>query len=66
MARSAGKSVQDVPHIRPEVKLVHLPLSQDQRTVVDDLLNTFKKKGEYDLLRKAVYAKYDASVSNPK
>ena len=62
--QNSGTSIRYAPPTRPDTKLVHLPLSQDQRSVVDSLLNTFKRKGEYDLLRKAVYAKYDASVSD--
>ena len=62
-SQSEGVVAQDSRTTRKDLKLAHLPLSQDQRSVVNNLLNIFKKKGEYDVLRRAVYAKFDESVS---
>ncbi|KAL9617135.1 MAG: hypothetical protein Q9160_008078 [Pyrenula sp. 1 TL-2023] len=47
--------------ILPKFKLSELPLTKDQRTSIDALLNTFKKKGGYDKLRKQVWAQYTGS-----
>lgn len=62
-SQSAEEVARDGCITRKNLKLAHLPLSQDQRSVVNNLLNVFKKNGEYDVLRKAVYARFDESVS---
>ena len=51
----------DAPPIR--FKPSELPLSQSQRSVIDGILHTFKKKGEFDALRKQVWDQYSESVS---
>ena len=63
MPIQSAEVAQDRRTMRKNLKLAHLPLSQDQRSIINNLLNIFKKKGEYDVLRKAVYARFDDSVS---
>lgn len=63
-SQNAEEVAQDGCTTRKNLKLAHLPLSQEQRSVVNSLLNVFKKNGEYDVLRKAVYARFDESVSD--
>lgn len=50
-----------VPHKR--FKTTELPLNSTQRSTIDGLLHTIKKKGEYDALRKKVWSQYAVSVS---
>ena len=47
---------------RKRFKTSELPLSSSQRSTIDSLLHTIKKKGEYDALRKRVWAQYIESV----
>ena len=44
-------------------KTSELPLSVSQRTSIDNLLHTIKKKGEFDALRKKIWSLYTDSVS---
>lgn len=52
----------DVLLTRKRFKASELPLSLSQRSVVDGILHTFKKKGEFDALRKQVWDEYSESV----
>ncbi len=47
---------------RKRFKTTELPLTPGQRSSIDTLLHTFKKKGEFDVLRKKVWAVFDESV----
>lgn len=53
----------DVLLTRKRFKASELPLSSSQRSVIDGILHTFKKKGEFDALRKQVWDEYSESVS---
>ncbi|KAL8736037.1 MAG: hypothetical protein Q9166_000599 [cf. Caloplaca sp. 2 TL-2023] len=48
---------------RKRFKTSELPLSATQRSTIDGLLHTIKKKGEYDTLRKKVWSQFVDSVS---
>lgn len=48
---------------RKRFKTSELPLTSTQRSTIDGLLHTIKKKGEYDALRKKVWSQYAESVS---
>ena len=48
---------------RKKFKTSELPLSSVQRSSIDGLLHTIKKKGEYDALRKKVWSEFENSVS---
>ena len=48
---------------RKRFKTSDLPLNSTQRSTIDNLLHTIKKKGEYDALRKKVWSHYAESVS---
>ena len=48
---------------RKRFKTSDLPLSATQRSTIDELLHTIKKKGEYDTLRKKVWSNFVDSVS---
>lgn len=50
---------------RKRFKTSELPLNSAQRSGIDGLLHTIKKKGEYDELRKKVWSKYAESVRSP-
>lgn len=50
---------------RKRFKASELPLNAAQRSTIDGLLHTIKKKGEYDTLRKKVWSQYAESVSSP-
>lgn len=49
---------------RKRPKVSELPLSSAQRASIDSMLHTFKKKGEFDALRKKAFAQFDKSVCN--
>ena len=48
---------------RKRFKTSDLPLNATQRSTIDGLLHTIKKKGEYDTLRKQVWSQFAESVS---
>jgi len=48
---------------RKRFKTSELPLNSAQRSSIDGLLHTIKKKGEYDVLRKQVWSQFAESVS---
>lgn len=52
------------PLARKKMKLSDLPLTQAQRSAIDNLVHTFRKKGEYDSIRSLVRAQYEADVSS--
>lgn len=51
--------------LRKKLRPSELPLSQSKRSAIDNLVHTFRKKGQYDSIRKELLAQYEASVSNP-
>lgn len=51
---------------RKRFKASDLPLNSTQRSTIDGLLHTIKKKGIYDTLRKQVWSQYAESVSCKK
>lgn len=48
---------------RKRFRISELPLNSAQRSTIEGLLHTIKKKGEYDALRKQVWSQYVESVS---
>ncbi|GAB7357203.1 hypothetical protein MBLNU459_g8188t1 [Dothideomycetes sp. NU459] len=48
---------------RKKPKVSELPLSSAKRSSIDSLLHTFKKKGEFDALRKKTYAQFEQGAS---
>lgn len=61
----ASKHKLDEPAVLPRkrFKASELPLTSTQRSSIDGLLHTIKKKGEYDSLRKRVWSQLEESVS---
>lgn len=52
---------------RKRLKTSDLPLTPTQRSTIDGLLLTIKKKGDFDALRKKIWSLYVDSVSlDPK
>ncbi|KAK5005378.1 hypothetical protein LTR28_007785, partial [Elasticomyces elasticus] len=51
--------LSDILRPRKKPKLSDLPIRGSKRSAIEGLLHTFKKKGEFDALRKKVYAQYD-------
>ncbi|PNS19257.1 Set1 complex component shg1 [Sphaceloma murrayae] len=49
--------------LRKKPKISELPISSAKRSSVEGLLHVFKKKGEFDSLRKKVYAQFEAGNS---
>ncbi|KAK4546346.1 hypothetical protein LTR36_002023 [Oleoguttula mirabilis] len=47
---------------RKKPKVSELPLSSAQRASIDGILHTFKKKGEFDALRKKAFQQYNESA----
>lgn len=50
---------------RKRLKASDLPLTSAQRSSIDNLLHTIKKKGAFDALRKKVWSQFDESVGFP-
>ena len=60
------KQEEETSHVfvtRKKIKTSELPLSSVQRSTIDTLHHTIKKKGVYDALRKIVWSEYTESVS---
>lgn len=56
--------LEEYPFVsRKRFKISELPLNSAQRSTIEGLLHTIKKKGEYDALRKQVWSQYVESVS---
>ena len=47
---------------RKRFKTSELPINATQKSTIDGILHTIKKKGEYDLLRKKVWSQFEESV----
>ena len=58
--KRAGVELATLQHKR--FKTAELPLTAAQRTSVDNLLYTFKKKGGFDNIRKQVWAQFNEAV----
>jgi hypothetical protein len=58
-----GAPPDDGNFVRTPVKLMDLPLASAQRSAIDALVLNFKRKGEFDKLRKSIYAEFTQSVS---
>ena len=48
--------------VRKPVKLSDLPIASTQRDAINGLMEAFKKKGEFDRIRNAVFAEFSTSV----
>lgn len=57
----AGTGDFELP-ARKKPKVSELPLSSNQRASIDSMLHTFKKKGEFDALRKKTFQQYSESA----
>ena len=55
--------MEDGP-VRKKPKISDLPLSSAKRASIDGLLHVFKKKGEFDALRKKTYAQFEQGVGH--
>ncbi|KAI4251811.1 MAG: hypothetical protein LQ352_004639 [Teloschistes flavicans] len=66
VALGAPPREEEEPPPRKRFKTSELPLNATQRSAIDNLLHTFKKKGEYDVLRKKVWAQYLESVDKQR
>lgn len=47
---------------RKKLRPSELPLSQAKRSAIDSLVHTFRKKGQYDSIRKELMAQYQSGV----
>jgi len=61
MVRSGAVEDEYVPP-RKKFKTSDLPLPTATRSAIDGLVHTFKKKGEFDKLRKHLWGKFAESV----
>lgn len=52
--------------VRKRIKVSELPVSSAKRSTIDGLLHVFKKKGEFDSLRKQIYSQFEQGVSLPR
>lgn len=59
----AKHALGDIDYLpRKRFKTSELPLNATQKSTIDGLLHTIKKKGEYDSLRKNVWSQFEESV----
>lgn len=49
-------------NVRKKLRPSELPLSQTKRSAIDNLVHTFKRKGQYDHIRKELMAQYSSGV----
>ncbi|KAF4551280.1 Hypothetical protein D9617_14g077370 [Elsinoe fawcettii] len=49
--------------VRKRIKISELPISSAKRSSVEGLLHVFKKKGEFDSIRKKVYSQFESGES---
>ncbi|CAD0046226.1 unnamed protein product [Aureobasidium pullulans] len=63
MAAAANTNTRDETDVsfRKRPRVADLPLSQSKRGSIDSLLLTFKKKGQFDDLRKNTFAQFNQS-----
>lgn len=54
---------EDAQPPRKKFRVTDLPINQAKRSAIDALQHTFKKKGEFDSIRKKVYAQFCEGVS---
>ena len=59
---SKHKLEEQVSIPRKRFKASELPLNSTQKSSIDSILHTIKKKGEYDTLRKKVWSQFAESV----
>lgn len=57
-----GDALPDPVTARKKLKTSDLPLTQNKRAAIEAILHTFKKKGEFDSLRKDAFNKFEQSV----
>lgn len=50
---------------RKKLKTSDLPLTQNKRSAIESILHTFKKKGEFDVLRKKAFTQFENGVRPP-
>ena len=60
--RSFGEHDSIRPPPAKRFKVTELPITSSQKSVIDGLVHTIKKKGIYDKLRHEVLAQYNDSV----
>ncbi|KEQ90935.1 hypothetical protein AUEXF2481DRAFT_526595 [Aureobasidium subglaciale EXF-2481] len=60
-ANTTAGAQADLP-MRKRPRVSDLPLSSSKRASIDSLLHTFKKKGQFDDLRKNTFAQFDQGV----
>lgn len=53
---------EEIQPPRKKFKVTELPITQAKRSAIDSLQHTFKKKGEFDSIRKKVYAQFSEGV----
>jgi len=57
-----GSAPNGVQPATKKFKASDLPLPSATRSAIDGLAHTFKKKGRYDVIRKQLWAKFEAKV----
>lgn len=62
VTRKRALSGEGPAQVRKKLRPSELPLSQAKRSAIDSLVHTFRKKGQYDSIRKELLAQYEASV----
>ncbi|KAK7612154.1 complex proteins associated with Set1p component shg1-domain-containing protein [Phyllosticta paracitricarpa] len=56
----------DPVDVRKRLKTSDLPLTQNKRSAIESILHTFKKKGEFDVLRKKAFTQFENGDAKAK
>jgi hypothetical protein len=62
-SRNPKKEPEDAEFTRKKLVASDLPITGEQRQSIDALLLTFRKSGEFDKLRKAIFTQFETCVS---
>ena len=66
MQLSSKRSSVDIESLqRKKFKAEDLPLTSAQNAAIDKLLQSFKKKGGFDSMRKQIWAEFNEGVCHP-
>jgi len=61
--RASFDAGDSAPGARKKIKIRELPTTQAQNAAIDALVQTFRKKGEFDAIRSVVRSQFESGVS---
>jgi hypothetical protein len=61
--RASIDGSDSAPGARKKIKTKELPTTQAQNAAIDALVQTFRRKGEFDTIRSVVRSQFESGVS---